>query len=225
VQLELAPQEDRNGFRVVATGPEGATFEYMNSFADEASAIVNSELMNGEAKASISVSSPGIVTGQTNSAFVRVILESRDKRSRSQQEIVDALMPKLANISTARTFIAQEQSIGGSSGIGRLPLQFVIQTSTLAKLQEVLPKFLEKTKTSKMFLFTDANLKFNKPQLKVAIDRDKAKSLGVSVKEIGEVLGVSESRISQILSAVVKKLRGTLQVEPNGGGMIRRVTS
>jgi hypothetical protein len=38
-------------------------------------------------------------------------------------------------------------------------------------------------------------------------------------------LGVSESRISQILSAVVKKLRGTLQVEPNGGGMIRRVTS
>ncbi len=193
VQLELAPQEDRNGFRVVATGPEGATFEYMNAFADQASAIVNSELINGEAKASISVSSPGIITGQTNSAFVRVILESKDKRSRSQQEIVDALMPKLANISTAKTFIAQEQSIGGSSGIGRLPLQYVIQSSTLAKLQEVLPKFLEKTKASKMFLFTDANLKFNKPQLKVAIDRDKAKSLGVSVKEIGEVLQLSFS--------------------------------
>jgi RNA polymerase sigma factor for flagellar operon FliA len=47
----------------------------------------------------------------------------------------------------------------------------------------------------------------------------------LNLKEIGEVLGVSESRISQILSAVVKKLRGTLQVEPNGGGMIRRVTS
>ena len=47
----------------------------------------------------------------------------------------------------------------------------------------------------------------------------------LNLKEIGEVLGVSESRISQILSAVVKKLRGTLQVEPKGGGMIRRVTS
>ena len=47
----------------------------------------------------------------------------------------------------------------------------------------------------------------------------------LNLKEIGEVLGVSESRISQILSAVVKKLRGTLQVEPNGGGMVRRVTS
>lgn len=47
----------------------------------------------------------------------------------------------------------------------------------------------------------------------------------LNLKEIGEVLGVSESRISQILSAVVKKLRGRLQVEPNGGGMIRRVTS
>ena len=47
----------------------------------------------------------------------------------------------------------------------------------------------------------------------------------LNLKEIGEVLGVSESRISQILSAVVKKLRGKLQVEPNGGGMIKRVTS
>ena len=47
----------------------------------------------------------------------------------------------------------------------------------------------------------------------------------LNLKEIGEVLGVSESRISQILSAVVKKLRGKLQVEPHGGGMIKRVTS
>ena len=47
----------------------------------------------------------------------------------------------------------------------------------------------------------------------------------LNLKEIGEVLGVSESRISQILSSVVKKLRGTLQIEPNGGGMVRRVAS
>jgi multidrug efflux pump len=193
VQMELAPQEDRNGFRIVATGPEGATFEYMKAFADEAATLVNGEIKPNETKASISVASPGVGNGQTNTAFVRVILESKDKRTRSQQEIVDALMPKIANLSTARTFISQEQSIGGSAGIGKLPLQFVIQASSLPILQEALPKFLEKTKGSKMFLFTDANLKFNKPQLKVAIDRDKAKSLGVSVQDIGQVLQLSFS--------------------------------
>jgi len=193
VRSELAPAEDRNGFRVVANGPEGATFDYMLAFSDEAGEMVSSMVKPEELKAAITVTSPGVGTGATNSAFIRIILNESAKRKRSQQEIVDGITPKMPQLSGARAFISQEQTIGGSRSIGALPLQFVIQAANLEELREALPKFMAEAALSNKFIFADVNLKFNKPQLKIDIDRDKAKNLGISVQDIGQILQLSLS--------------------------------
>ncbi|MBK6563635.1 MAG: efflux RND transporter permease subunit [Saprospiraceae bacterium] len=67
-------------------------------------------------------------------------------------------------------------------------MQFVIQTPIFDSLKSVVPKFLEKARESKVFQAVDINLKFNKPELKVEIDRNRAAILGVSIFEIAQTL-------------------------------------
>jgi multidrug efflux pump len=86
----------------------------------------------------------------------------------------------------ARIFISQEQTIGDRRA--GLPVQFVIQTPVFDSLKSVVPKFLEKARESKVFQAVDINLKFNKPELKVEIDRNRAAILGVSIFEIAQTL-------------------------------------
>ncbi len=87
----------------------------------------------------------------------------------------------------ARSFVTQEQTIGGGRNAG-LPVQFVILAPNFEKLRNVIPKFMEKAQSSPSFEVTDLNLKFNKPEITVDIDRDRARALGVSVRDIAENL-------------------------------------
>jgi len=120
-----------------------------------------------------------------NSGFVRVMLNDPSQRPRSQQQIADNLTSKFRSMTFARTFVTQDQTIGRSGG---LPVQFVIQATDLDKLKEFLPKFMEKANTDPAFQTVDLNLKFNKPEMTLEIDRDKARTLGVSVRSIAEAL-------------------------------------
>ncbi|MBW3544392.1 MAG: efflux RND transporter permease subunit [Bacteroidetes bacterium] len=187
---ELAPMEDRNGFRIMATASEGATFEYMDHYMDRLVNIIQEEVP--ETNALITVTSPGFgASSSVNSGFVRARLLKPDERERSQQEIVDHLTPLLARETAARAFISQEQTIGDNRG--GLPVQYVIQAPTLEKLKEILPEFTEAARKHPAFNFVDVNLKFNKPEIKIEIDRDKARSLGVSVRDIAQTLQLSLS--------------------------------
>jgi multidrug efflux pump len=123
-----------------------------------------------------------------NSGFVRIALVSPDKRERSQQEIADALTGELKNYTFARSYVTQEQTIGGG-GRGRgLPIQFVILAPDFERLRNVLPKFMDKAQSDTAFQVVDLDLKFNKPELTVTIDRDRARALGVTVRDIAETL-------------------------------------
>lgn len=188
---ELAPQEDRAAFRVVATGPEGANFEYMSDWVDEASETVIGHLDTNENRVIVSVASPNFGSSGANNGFVRVILTPAARRQRSQQTIVEKITPDIMRLSGARAFVAQDQSIGASRGIGALPLQYVIQAPTLEKLKEVLPAFMDEARKQPEFAFVDANLRFNKPELRLEIDRDKARNLGVSVQDIAQTIQLS----------------------------------
>ncbi|MFH5833335.1 efflux RND transporter permease subunit [Halalkalibaculum sp. DA3122] len=190
VQQEVAPLEDRSRIRMFAQAPEGASFEYMDNYMDRLITLVQDSVP--EAKSIISVTSPGFgASSSVNSGFAFAILTDPDTRERSQDEIANDLTRMVGNLSGARTFVTQEQTIGNSRG--GLPVQFVLQAQNLDKLKEAIPVFQEEVRNSNVFTVQDVDLKFNKPELQVQINRNRAKTLGVSVRDIAQTLQLSLS--------------------------------
>lgn len=181
---ELAPTEDRGQLRIMAAGPEGATFNYMDPYIDHLTQNFLREIP--ETHAVISVTSPGFGTASANSGFVNLILSDAQERERSQEEIYQQVSGILQESTAARAFASQPQSIGDRRG--GLPVQYVLQASTMEKLKEVMPEFLDKVSESKVFSFSDVNLKFTKPELQIEIDREKARNMGISVQNIAQTL-------------------------------------
>ena len=196
LQTELAPLEDRSGLRVVASAPEGATYDYMDKYMVEVTKMIQDKVP--ESQALISITSPGW-SGGTNSGFVRIRLVNPDERDRTQQELAGVIAKEVRQFSSARAYVAQDQSIGG--GGGGLPVQYVIQAPNLEKLKEILPAFMSEVQQSDKFQFADLNLRFNKPEVKVNIDREKARNLGVSVIDIAQTLqlGLSGQRFGYFI--------------------------
>lgn len=192
---ELSPYEDRGRLRGSATAPEGSTFEYTAAYMDELQELVEREVEG--LKGVITITSPG--NGSANSGVLIVMLEDAQKREKSQQEILDELMPKAQALPGARTFISQEVSIGDRRA--GLPVQFVIQSPNFDKLKEIVPKFLEEARKDPTFSFVDVDLKFNKPELRINIDRQKAQDLGVSVLDVAQTLqlGLSGQRFGYFI--------------------------
>jgi multidrug efflux pump len=123
---------------------------------------------------------------------VRVTLVAPGERDRSQQEIVDMVNRNINRFNEGRAFAIQEQTISVNRR-GGLPVQFVMQNNNFEKIREVLPRFLEAANENPVFQGVDADLKFNKPELRVNIDRLKASQLGVSVEDISETLQLALS--------------------------------
>jgi multidrug efflux pump len=109
------------------------------------------------------------------------------QRNYSQAELASSLYGLLRNKTFARTFVVQEQTIA-TSRMSSFPVQYVIQAPNFEKLTEVLPTFLEKAQEHPSLQAVDVNLKFNKPELKIEIDREKAREMGVSVRDIAETM-------------------------------------
>lgn len=190
IPQELAPMEDRGQMRISATAPEGASFEYMDSYVDQMIQGISENVP--ELFAMNTVTSPGFgAAGSVNSAFGFISLVDRSERDRSQQEIADQVTGVLSGLSGAQSFVSQPQSIGGRRQ--GLPVQFVLQTQTLQQLEEVIPDFVSAANNHPAFAFADVDLKFNQPEIQVEIDRNRARSLGVSVRDIAQTLQLSLS--------------------------------
>src|SRR5690606_18800186 len=71
------------------------------------------------------------------------------------------------------------------------PIQYIIQAPNFQKLEEKIPEFMEELSKENTFSMTDVNLKFNKPEVYVSIDREKAQTLGVSVLDVAQTLQMS----------------------------------
>ncbi|NBC64906.1 MAG: MMPL family transporter, partial [Bacteroidetes bacterium] len=105
---ELAPLEDRGQLRVFATGPEGASFEYMDNYVDRMIETVEENVP--ELQAINTVTSPGFgASTSTNSAFGFLSLVDKSERERSQQEIANQLSSLMSDLSGAQTFVSQPQ--------------------------------------------------------------------------------------------------------------------
>ncbi len=193
LQSELAPLEDRSWLRMLVTGPEGASYDYTDSFLQKLSDIVADSVP--EKSVMLTVTAPSFAgSGAVNTGFVRLALLTPDKRKRSQQQIADQLSRMSRQMTEARVFVVQEQTISAGGGPrGALPVQYVLQNQEFSQLEKYLPKFMEEANKSKIFQGTDVNLKFNKPELSITIDREKARSMGVSVSDIAQTLQLALS--------------------------------
>lgn len=187
LQSELAPMEDKGQFRFNATAPEGTSFDYMDNFTQEIGQFFYDSIP--ERDFVFAATNIGFANGSVNSAYGRVVLTPPEKRSITQEQIVNDANAKLMRFNDSRVFLIQEQTISvGFGSRGSLPVQFVLQTQNFEKLKEVMPKFLAEARKDKTFQMVDANLKFNKPELEVNIDRIKAKDLGLSVQDVALTL-------------------------------------
>ncbi|MBK9504817.1 MAG: efflux RND transporter permease subunit [Bacteroidetes bacterium] len=182
---ELAPMEDKGRFVINATAPEGTSFEKMDAFNQDLIAFIDTL---PEKRNIIAVTAPSFGSSSAaNSSFIRVNLVEAELRDKSQQELADEMAALAKKYNFARTFVSQEQTIGGDRRAG-LPVQYVIQAPDFEQLRAAIPVFMEKAAQEPAFLVVDINLKFNKPELTVEIDRDRARALGVTVRDIAETL-------------------------------------
>ena len=198
LQSELAPLEDRSLIRMQVTTPEGTSYDYMDHYLDRLVYFINDSIP--EKRILLSVTAPNFSgSGAVNTGFARVVLKNPDDRKRSQQQIADYLTKNMKYFPDGKAFALQEQTIGvGGQARSSLPVQYVIQAPSFEKLKEKLPKFMELATKDPTFQGVDVNLKFNKPELNVQIDRNRASALGVSVSDIAQTfqLAYSGSRIS-----------------------------
>lgn len=213
---ELAPMEDKGRMTIMATAQEGASYTFMEDYIGR---IIKDVDTLPEKEYILSVTAPGFgASSSVNTGFVRLSLVDHSLRERSQMEIADEISARYKGETGARIIVTQEQTIGDRRG--GLPVQFVIQASNFEKLKEALPVFLEQARQSPVFQVVDVNLKFNKPEVQIEIDRNRAEASGVSVYDIAQTLQLyfSEQRFGffikngrqyQVIGQASKEMRGT----------------
>ena len=189
LQWELAPMEDKNQIRLQMTGPEGAAYPYMITAADEVQNYLLDSIPERDFAFFSVGGGGGGGGGGVNSANGRLGLVPASERERSQSSIAQALSKIMTRFNKTRIFPVEEQTISvGLSSRGGLPVQFVLQNLDFDKLKEVVPKFLDAVRNDKTFLNVDVNLKFNKPEADIIVDRIKARELGLTINDVSDVL-------------------------------------
>jgi HAE1 family hydrophobic/amphiphilic exporter-1/multidrug efflux pump len=190
LQKETAPYDDRSFVGMNVTAPEGASYEYMDRFMQDISKLITDSIP--EKKVSLVITSPGFGSASVNSGRVRIALVEPGERERSQKEIAAELTKWTKRYPEARTSVSEQPTISVNRR-GGFPIQYIIQAPTFEKLEEKVPEFMDEISKDPTFAMTDVNLKFNKPELNVTIDREKAQSLGVSLLDVAQTLQLSLS--------------------------------
>jgi multidrug efflux pump len=190
LQQEVAPMEDRSQFRLQLTTPEGTSFDYMDKYMDRVSNFILDSV--SEKQTILSITAGGGGNSSVNGGMIRTTLVDPKDRKRSQKEIVAMVNKNLARFNEGRAFAVEEQTISVNRRSG-LPVQFVIQNNDFSKLEKVLPQFLDAANRNPVFQTVDVDLKFNKPEISVSIDREKAAEMGISISDVSKTLQLALS--------------------------------
>lgn len=189
---ELAPIEDRSNMNLIAVAPEGVSFDYMKKHMMEVGKYVNDStdgLYQTYSMVAISfIPAPAPV----NVAVQSIYLKDPKERKASIQDLYNQYGAASANFRGFLLFPYLPPTIGTRYG-GGMPVQFVLQAQDLNTLTTALPKFLNAVRQSKKLMFADSDLKINKPEIKINIDRQKAALMGVSIEEVARTLQLSLS--------------------------------
>jgi multidrug efflux pump len=177
---ELSPVEDRGTIVSFFIGPEGATINFMEKYARQIEDILGNI---PEVGGFFVVSGNPIVS--QGISFAR--LKPWDDRERRQQEIVKQLGPQMTGLAGVRAYATNPPSLGQNSG--SRPVWIVVQSSVpQEELSKMIEAVLAEAEKSPALADLETRLKLNKPEVKVAVNRDKASDVGASVETIGRTL-------------------------------------
>ncbi len=184
---EYAPAEDRGAFMIMLRAPEGASLEYMDRYARQMEAILLDEIGDSDSVRRFLTRLPGTWGGaEVNSARAIVLLENWNERDESDQEIGDRLRGRLNELAGVRSFVSHGSSLGLRSD-GR-PVNLVIGGPDYSQLKQWRDELLLAIQDVPELLDPDSNYHERKPQMKIAVERDRAATLGVSLATIGRTL-------------------------------------
>lgn len=177
---ELAPAEDTGSVMGIGSAPEGATIDYTDRYALQMVDIF-SELPEQERFFSFSG-----FNGVTN-AITFVTLSDWDDRDRNTQQIKNSLFPKFANIAGIMAFPLTRPPLGVRD-FGQ-PVRFIVQsTQSWDELDATVQRLLAKIGENPNLVNPDSDLKLNKPELKIDVNREKISAVGASVISVGHTL-------------------------------------
>lgn len=184
IPSELVPTEDRGiGFGIIIA-PEGSTLEYTDKYVRQIEKLVLSlpETAGLFSATGLSFGGPGSVTN----SFMFIRLKPRGERDKSQQEIVKELFPQLLAIPGVLAFVINPPSLGARFNSN--PVEYVLQGDNYDELSKAVGIMMGEASKLGYLINLDSDLRLNKPQLDINIDRERASGLGVSVTEIGSTL-------------------------------------
>lgn len=187
---ETAPYDDRSFVTVRASGPEGVSYDYMQDFMDDLTQMINDSVP--EKNVGLVITSPGFGSGSANSGFIRLGLVQPNERTKTQDQIATDLNKWTRKFTDGKVSVSQQPTIAVNKR-GGMPIQYVIQATNFDKLEEKIPEFMDQVAQNDTFSNFDINLKFNKPEAYITINREKAEGLGVSVLDIAKTLQMSLS--------------------------------
>ena len=181
LQSELAPMEDKSQLRIVSTAPEGTSYEAMDAYQYELMKIMDTI---PEKAFLLGVTSPTFrASTAANSAFIRITLVEPSERKKSQAQLAGEINQILKNHTFAKSFVIQDPTIQTSGGGFN-----ILQAPDLERLKAALPVFMDSVQNSPVFSMSQVDLKFNKPEIKVSINRNKAALMGVTIADIAQTL-------------------------------------
>jgi multidrug efflux pump len=191
IKSELAPLEDHSIIRTSVTAPEGTDFDRMQNLMGRLSDMVMDSVPEARL---VFTRTPGFGAGSTNTGGLNIFLTEPGERKATQQQVYERLIKFYKRFPEARIIPNQEQTISTSLSSGsQLPVQFVLQNLDFDKLERFLPRFLDEARKDSIFANVDVNLKFNKPELDLKVDRLKATNMGVSVMDVSNTLQLALS--------------------------------
>ncbi|MGI2167271.1 efflux RND transporter permease subunit [Shewanella oncorhynchi] len=185
VPQEFAPQEDRGSLFLMVNGPQGASYEYIESYMNEVENRLMPLVETGDIKRLLIRAPRGFGrAADFSNGMAIIVLEDWGKRRPVKEVIVD-INKRLANLAGVQAFPVMRQAFG--RGVGK-PVQFVIGGPSYEDLARWRDVMMQKAAQNPKLLGLDHDYKETKPQLRVVIDRDRAASLGVSISNIGRTL-------------------------------------
>ena len=182
VQNELAPEEDQGVIFVFSQAPDHSSIDYLNKytapyidifreFEDE---YESSFMANGFAGPTVS--------------FAGMLLRPWEQRSLSSKQMIPRIQSQLDQQPGLQSFAFNPPSLPGSSG--NTPVEFLLKTQEgYDQLYGTVQQVLQRARDSGKFYFIKSDFNFSKPEIRVTVDRERAESMGISMREIGQTLG------------------------------------
>ncbi|MFM8623872.1 MAG: efflux RND transporter permease subunit [Betaproteobacteria bacterium] len=180
MKSELAPLEDRGVILATINAPDGATLAYTNRYAQMIEGM--GQRYPEFDRVFANVGNPTVAQG---TVFYRAV--DWDERQRTTLEIARELQPRFGSLAGVTSFPITPPSLG--QGFRERPVSFVIQTSaSYQQLNQVTRQMLDEIAKNPGIVSPDVDLRLNKPELRIEVDRDRAADLGVGVDSVARAI-------------------------------------